>query len=355
MKRQYDWISDELLNPRGLGIEADLPHQIADVPNWTEHYVFFGYDPDEGFGIFLHIGRQPEAPDIWRSVLQVYLPGDELLVLKTYGAGDDRGPGAGALKCTCIDPFRTWTVNFDGMAFRTTRQSLTHELFRDGAAEYLKFDMVYEAAGPFHTLLPGRELTDKMTAATFHSSQVMHLRGTAEYRGKTITLSGMGARDHSDGPRDYGPVWGDMWCHMLFPSGKVIHVQEVAFEEYIYQSGYIFRGDGSPMEEIQILEAPPSPSWKTPEHSIDPDPVAGSDHRFRAVIRTKGGDETIEGELLTTHAITYATVMEEFIGTALDLRGGIQMCDAPMRLWCNGEEGLGLRERAARTELLKRD
>jgi hypothetical protein len=131
-------------------------------------------------------------------------------------------------------------------------------------------------------------------------------------------------------------------------------VQEVAFDGHMYQSGYLFRGDGSPMEEISIVEAPLCPNWNTPENSIEPDPMKAPDRRFRTVIRTNAGDETIEGEVLTSHAITYFAVMEEFIGTALDRRGGIQMCDAPIRLWCNGEEGLGLKERAARTELLKK-
>lgn len=59
--------------------------------------------------------------------------------------------------------------------------------------------------------------------------------------------------------------------------------------------------------------------------------------------RTKTGDQILESDLLHSHAI---------IGTALDWDAGIQMCDAPMRVRCGGEVGLGLRERAARTECL---
>ncbi|MET0983852.1 MAG: hypothetical protein ABW034_00455 [Steroidobacteraceae bacterium] len=352
MHRAYRRIDDELINPHRLSDEVDLPHRPVALANWTEHYVFFGYDDTHQFGIFLHIGRLPEEPQVWRSVLQIYLPGEDLLVLKSYGHGDPRGPGAGPLQARCIDPFRLWTVDFEGAAFSTTRRILTHEIVRDGPAELVRFHMVFEAAGPFHTLTPGKELTTGMTVASFHSSQVMHMRGTAAYRGKRISLNGVGVRDHSDGPRDYGPVYGDMWCHALFPSGKVLHLQEVSFENHLYQSGYIFRGDGSPMEMIELLDVPHCCNPDTPEHSIDPDPLTGPDRQFRAVIRTKAGDETLEGDLLHSHAITYFAVMEEFIGTALDRRGGIQMCDAPMRVRCCGEVGLGLRERAARTEAL---
>jgi hypothetical protein len=352
MRNIHKWLDNDLINPHGLSDAMDMPHQPVGIPNWTEHYVFFSYDDVNQFGIFLHIGRVPQRPEVWRSVLEVYLPGEELLVLKTYGHGDARGPGAGAVKATCIDPFRLWTVDFDGFAYSTNRKALTHDILRDGPAEHVKFHMVFDVAGPFHTLTPGKELTSGMTVASFHSSQVMHMRGYAQYRGKEISLSGVGVRDHSDGPRDYGPVYGDTWCHALFPSGKVVHIQEVAFENHVYQSGYIFRGDGSAMETVELLEVPQACNRNTPRNSIDPDPLNGPDRKFRAVIKTKAGAEILEGDLLHCHAITYFAVMEEFIGTALDRDAGIQMCDAPMRVRCGGEVGLGLRERAARTECL---
>lgn len=104
---------------------------------------------------------------------------------------------------------------------------------------------------------------------------------------------------------------------------------------------------------IEPVEMPYVHHQDGEEGAVPADPLVGSDRTFRIVIATKAGEEVIEGELLTTHAITYYTVMEEFIGTALDLRGGIQMCEAPCIVRCNGEEGLGLRERSARTEALK--
>ena len=346
-------ISDSLINPFNNTPESDLPHTPVDIPNWTEHYFFFGYDPVNQYGICVHIGRIPEAPRVWRSVLQIYLPGEDLLVLKSYGEGDSRGPCAGPLKIRCIEPFRRWTIDFDGAAFSTTRGVITSEIVRDGPAELSSFHLVFEAAGPLHALQKGKELTPGMTVAAFHTSQVLHMRGSAQYRDKRIDVNGMGVRDHSDGPRDYGPVYGDFWFHALFPSGKVIHAQQVAFEDVIYQSGYMFRGDGTPIETLTPLELPYVHAKGAPEAFIDADPLVAEDRNFQMVVETEGGGkEVLEVELLHTHAITYFPVMEEFIGTALDRRGGIQMCEAPARVRCGGEEGFGLRERSARTEAL---
>jgi hypothetical protein len=347
-------IRADLVNPFGYTPESELPHAPVEVPKWTEHYFFFGYDAQNQFGMCVHIGRLQEEPTIWRSVVQIYLPGEDLLVLKTYGPGHERGPAAGPLRITCIEPFQLWTVDFSGAAFATTRSIITRQLIADGPAELASFHMVFEAAGPLHGLRPGKELVPGMTVAAFHTNQTMHMRGEARYRGKRITLKGMGVRDHSDGPRDYGPVVGDIWFHALFPSGKVLHVQQVAFEKFIYTTGYRFRGDGSPMEEIKPLQLPYVFKHGDAEQCVDPDPVSGSDRTFRILVATSTGEEVIEGELLHTHAITYHPVMEEFIGTTLDRRGGIQMCEAPARVRCGGEEGLALRERSARIEALKR-
>jgi hypothetical protein len=346
-------IDPTLVNPNNIPSHLDMPIKPVEIENWTEHWVFFAYDPDEQFGFFLHVGRLTEAPHIWRSVMEMYLPGEELLVAKTYGEGDDRGPGAGPLKVQTIDPFQLWTVSFDGAAFSTNRKTNTHKIHADGKAELVKFHTVFESAGPIHSLKEGKELTDEMSVATYHTSQILKFHGEVEYRGKKINLKGVGVRDHSCGPRDYGPVYGDNWSHALFPSGMAIHVQEVAFENHIYQSGYVFWGDGSPMEEIEVLDMQHCCNQDTPEGSIEADPLAGPDATYHAKIRTSRGELELEGTLLHAHSITYFQVMEEFIGTALGERGGIQMTDCPMKVVCNGEVGYGLRERAARTESLK--
>ena len=64
------------------------------------------------------------------------------------------------------------------------------------------------------------------------------------------------------------------------------------------------------------------------------------------------GKEVIEAELLHSGVITYFAPVEEFLGTDLERPGGIQMCEAPVRLRWNGEEGVGIRERVARTTTL---
>jgi hypothetical protein len=176
--------------------------------------------------------------------------------------------------------------------------------------------------------------------------------GYLKYRGKYVRLSGVGVRDHSSGPRDYGPVIADIWFHGLFPSGAVVQTQVVRFERAEYKTAYVFRGDGTPLEMAELLAHPHVNDSNTPAKSVAADPLDEKDRTFQIRIRTKRGEEVVEAELLHSGVITYFAPVEEFIGTALDRADGIQMCEAPVRLRWNGEIGVGLRERVARTGTL---
>ncbi len=345
-------IPDHLLNPFKHDPITELPHVPVAMDNWTEHFFFYGYDPDAAIGMNVHIGRLPADPSIWRAVVQMYLPGgEEMFAVKYHGRdGDRRGPGAGPIKISCIEPLRKWVVDFDGAAFSTTRSELTREVLRDGPAEPVAFHMFFDAAGP----LFGRteDLGEGRTSSTFHSEQICHMSGHFKYRGKYIPLKGMGVRDHSSGPRDYGPVIGDIWFHALFPSGKVIQTQVVRFEGMEYKTAYIFRGDGSPLEMAEIIEHPHVNQRDAAPQSLCADPLSEAARNCRIVLQTKAGREVLDIELLHSHAITYFSPMEEFIGTALYRPDGVQMCEAPARVRCNGEVGTALRERVARTGTL---
>ena len=324
--------------------------QTPSVKYWTEHYYFFGYDINEQLGMCVHIGRLPAEPTIWRAVLQIYLPGgEELLVAKYHGRdGHARGPGAGPLKITCVEPFQIFTVEFDGAAFPTTRQIITREVVRDGVAEPVSFHMVFDAAAPIF----GRDedLVDGRSSSTFHSEQIMHMRGVINYRGKQVALQGAGTRDHSSGHRDYGPVVADIWFQGLFDNGDTVQTQVVRFEEAEYKTAYLFH-DGE-QEMCELLVHPHVNTIDSPPQSLCSDPLSEDARNFEIVMQSKRGREVIEVELMHAHAITYLHPVEELIGTTLDHPDGVQMCECPARIRWNGMEGVACRERVARTGTL---
>ena len=91
-------IDDRLLNPFDVDPALEFPHPPQDAENWTEYQYFFAYDPDQDVGMSLHIGRLVADLSIWRGILYIFLPGDEVLVRRCSGRGDHpRGVVAGPL------------------------------------------------------------------------------------------------------------------------------------------------------------------------------------------------------------------------------------------------------------------
>lgn len=348
-------IEDKLLNPDDNTGEQELPFAPpANVDGWTEHYAFFAYDASAEAGLFIHMSRVPDDPTIWRGTLQIYLPGSELLVAKYFGrSGSNDGPGAGPLRIRCEVPFRTFVAEFDGMVHRSTRQAITSGVVRDSPGELVRFKVAFEAAGP---LQGKREVMKDRVDGSFHTEQVGASNGSITVAGRTLRISGLGVRDHSAGVRHYGKVVSHMWLHGLFPSGlsfSIFTYRTIGHPEH--KAASIFRGDGSPVEYVEILEHPEFPNLTDAPGTFLSDPVSDPHYRRSyVVLKTSKGPLRIDFEPLHTHAITYLDPCEELNGTDFDHPDGVQMCDAPATITCNGERGTGLFERSGRIGVLRR-
>ena len=365
-------IEDALLNPFDIDPIEELPHNPMSVPNWTEYVYLFGYDEEARQGISVHIGREPTDTEIWRGTLGIFLPdGEQLLVAKYLGRdGSDRGPGAGPLQVRCITPMRTWMVEFNGLVQPVARNDIMTKTLQDSKVEVAKFCLVFEAAGPLWDLEKGIQqgtnqpslvLDEESSEAkraqlkTHHWEQICRIHGKISFRGKTTSIAGGGVRDHSHGPRDYGPIVGTSWINATFPSGKAIMAMGMRLRDREINLGYIFRGDGSPLEVVELLEQPFSVALDTPPGSVPADPMTDEETKhFRFVLQSSQGREIVEGELLHAMGTTYVSPNHELVGTDLtEIEGGAQLAECPARFLWDGETGIGVRERIARVVALR--
>lgn len=349
-------MNDVEINPFQHSIESEFPHPIVQAANWTEHYFFQGYDFKAEFGICIHMGRLVADPTVWRPTIQIYMPNQELLITKLHGKdGHAFGPGSSPLKISCIEPFRLWSVEFDGVGQRVSRAELMQRIVEDAPMEPIKFHILFEAAAPIY----GRkeDIPDGRSVGRFHSEQICRLRGHYHHDGKVRLMKGYGVRDHSSGPRDYGPVLGDCWFQTQYENGDAIMVQIVRFEEAEVRSAYLYNGATRKIEMLEIVEHPPVPDMNTPDHSVHRDPLADPNFRtYRVVVKRPNGEVLrIDGELKHSHAITYLSPMDELNGTSADRMDGLQMCEAPTTLLrSDGVRGHGLYERTFRVGKLHR-
>ena len=342
------------VNPFNYSYNEEFPREIVNEKNWTEHYFFQGYDFESQYGVCIHIGRLVDDPQIWRSTLQIYLPDQQLLTTILWGRDSHIfGPGAGPLKISCVEPFNLWTIAFDGVAQRVTREALMQDIIEDAPVEPIRFNLLFEAVGP----LFGRkkEQAEAKAVGTFHTEQIVRMRGHFQHRGALFTVSGHGARDHSAGPRDYGPVIGDVWFQSHYENGDCLMVQVVRFDDGELRNSYYFDAASREVEMLDIIDHPFVATADTAQGSVARDPLADPSVRhFEFRLRRKDGrDLHVKGELVHSHAISYMSPMEELNGTLSDGRDGIQMCESPARVEMNGVPGWALRERALRVRCLQ--
>ena len=356
-------IDDELINPFGVDPIVELPWQPEAVPLWTEYCFFFAYDLDTKTGVTIHIGREPFDPEIWRATMSIFMPGEELLVNKYSGRdGHARGPGAGPLRMSCVEPMRLWTVEFDGVARSISRSQSMSEACRDSSSEPIDFYLSFEGAAPIWDLHKRMsEVMDVQSWGSQHWEQICNVRGHLRRAGKTISFSGAGVRDHSCGPRDYGPVVSNFWANALFPSGKAVMAQLTRSEglKTEIRNAYVFWADGTPLEIAELVGHPKVNTLETDERSVARDPLSDDSIRvFSIVIDTSRGQQVIEAELQHSAATTYLSPNDELLGTDFTQLDGeqeraTQLTESATRYRWNGEVGVGVRERIARLSTLK--
>ncbi len=325
------------LDSRATSLEHELPHKPAGTPNWSENYVFCGFDPKAGIGFYHHMARMPYDPEIWRGAFGMMLPGGEVLVAKDHGrlapGADQAGPASPSLAFVCREPFRRWEIRYDGVARLTTTGALTTGLLRDGPTVPVRLEMTFEPATPPWGFGEGMETE---TWADLHYEHSGRFSGTLRYGDELVTLEGTGYRDHSTGPRDVGPMLSHTWVHGEFGSGRAFQVFSAHTRpDQRFASAYVARGS-----ELRAAEVRAVPGWEGPDG--DPGP-------FVVELETEDGPARITGRTLAQRYHWSALAPWEFaFGAELDAP------DAPGAPWpvletmvaleWGGEIGYGLLE-----------
>ena len=338
----------ELFNQFNHPVEVEFPHTPRDQKNWTEHYYFWFYDPQTKYGIYIHMARLVSDPSIWRPVVQIYLPDGDFLCSTSHGNIDTRtGPGAGPLKLNCIEPHRSWSVHFDGVGARATRDELMSGLIDDRPVEPIRFSLLFDGAAPnFGKHVWGND----SGVATFHTEQICKVRGHFVQDGKIVHVEGVGARDHSTGPRDYAPVIGDIWFQCLFEDGDAIMAQVVHFDAVKIKAAYYYKAGTDKIEDLEVLEHPTvAPAEGAP--LLNRDPLADAEKDFILRLKRENGEEIkLEVSLITACAVTLKSPVEEYHGTGEG--AGLQMAECAARVKWGDKIGYANRERSSRLTAL---
>jgi len=317
-------------------IAAEFPHKPVDVPNWSENYVFCGFDPLQGVGFYHHMARMPYDPDIWRGAFGMMLPDGRALVAKDHGRSrtDLDGPASPSLAFVCREPFRRWEVRYDGVARLVPAAELTGGLLRDGPTVPVRLELTFEPSTPPWGFGEGME---DETWADVHYEHPGRFEGRLRYGDESVALAGTGYRDHSVGPRDVGPMLSHSWVHGEFRSGRAFQVFAAHTRpDQRFASAYV--ATGSSLRAARVLSVP---GWE----GRDGDP--GS---FVVSLETDDGPAAIVGRTLGARYHWSALSPWEFAfgadldAPASDQDGAWPVLETMAEFEWDGERGYGLVE-----------
>lgn len=135
--------------------------------------------------------------------------------------------GAGPLRFQCIEPFRRWTMEYEGMAELSTSEDQRRGK-PDGAQMPLSFRFEADMAAP-PWLMGGldEEAARKMRSGDAGAlmggvryEQLCRVRGEVRFDGAVHRVEGTGMRVRRQGVRNMGAALGHCQHSALFPSGK---------------------------------------------------------------------------------------------------------------------------------------
>jgi hypothetical protein len=208
-------------------------------PTFNESMYFNLYDPDARLGGFVRIGNRPNEGHAEMTVC-LYLPDGRVAFMfkRAEIDGNDRFDAGGAA-FEVVEPFRTegdgggeLRVSYSGkvvllddpLEMADPRTAFTENPY--GSAT---IDLIYRGiARPFggepeesHER-PGEEF------AKGHYEQLVRAAGTIALDDTTWTVSGLGLRDHSWGPRTWQAPWYYRWLTMNFADGTGLMLSRIA-------------------------------------------------------------------------------------------------------------------------------
>ncbi|MCG2621296.1 hypothetical protein LVY72_05135 [Arthrobacter sp. I2-34] len=211
-------------NPTGIDPIDELP--LAQPPEedlWAENFCYQAWDREQDLGVWVHIARMPYDKSIWRETVIVFLPDNRYFLSRAFARGaHEAGPGSAGIKLSCIEPFRRFRLQFDGVGRYVTQADVEDGALRDGLAQPFQLDLQFDAAAPLWDMSAHLK---NQHFATMHHEQTCLATGTIHARGETFIMEKAGAmRDHSRGPRDFSKLNSHIWFNAVFPSGKSFNV-----------------------------------------------------------------------------------------------------------------------------------
>lgn len=257
----------------GLDPDKDLalPAQPTDL-EMRESVSVWLYEENGAFG-FPRMGIEAEAASWNDRRLQAAFTFPDGRVLNGAARGapppteGGRVIGAGPLSFRCLEPFRRWTMSYDGTALDGTVQEQIDRSFGNRGAKHIKLHvdmtMVTPAWVQATGLSPTMSQIEKDNAAAmgigYRFEHHLRAKGTFEIDGRSHEFRGVGTRIHRQSVRRLEGFFGHCWLSAVFPDGSAFGSlayppREGTEGDYAYNDAVLYKHGR--LYRARILRAP---------------------------------------------------------------------------------------------------
>lgn len=247
------------------GIPADREYVLAERPQDGIRDAVNVWIEEESGDFAMRIGVEAVGAQWDRHELWVDVAFADGRLYSRRGSGEPHsayGPdgrptvrAAGPIRFECVEPFRRWTVRFEGPVALTSAQEILENpdlVEKEWSEVSFEIDMEM-AAIPWE---PGSILPEAAQALGGRQGEYMSPRyeqlfratGTLTIDGRSRTVNGSGLRIRRTGPRAFAGFWGHCWQSAVFPSGRAFGFNSYPPREGeppSYSEGWIIERDGS--------------------------------------------------------------------------------------------------------------
>ena len=174
------------------------------IPRWSETRWNGCWCPEDGVGLYLHMGRFRHDLDIWWAQTVAYLPGGELVVDRSWCTGSEDRSQLRSNVYALENTESGWRSMYRGAPQLTTVAAC--EFAPQGAggpSVPVSWEVEAEPISPVWDLYAGAADKRQTVVGDTHIQQGFVTRGELRVGDQSYRLDGFGFKDHSSGTREW--------------------------------------------------------------------------------------------------------------------------------------------------------
>ena len=288
--------------------ETDKIHPFGKHADWNESFYFNFYDKESDYCGFMRIGLKPNRNE--KNMLCFLMsPEGHVIGTREVEPFTDSQLRIKGLKFERILPDKEWRLEYRG-SMRHTRGS---EIQRRDVAFDLNFKAINKVFDYQESSSGYSELVSQVSPAE-HTEQFGRIEGTATIGTKTISIRGLGERDHAWGTTDWIAPATWTWLSGQFSEGLAFNFTKLMIGKETVDAGFIYTdGVNRPIVRVDV--------------STDFERTGGPRSLKTIMMESDGKTHEIEATIMRTARLPFAGSIEKTVSVLYETLAKYRMGD----------------------------